>query len=184
MTVAAAVRLSDELISPEASYFATSRALAKLDEAALDAFLHVAEQMPAPSMLMVHHAHEAATCVLAFQTAFVQRDEHLVIEIIGCWRTGNGADEHACVGATGRALDPHALPGGWANVMASDSERAELPSAPTRRGCARSSRWDPRSGVLGYPSGLSRSRRGSVGNGRRSSLGWRLSRRRPRRTRR
>lgn len=126
MTLAAAVRLNERWAVEGASYFAGTRSLPNLDGAALEAFLGVAEQMPDNSLLMVHHAHGAATRVPATQTAFAQRHEHLVVEIIGSWRSGDGAAERAWVGAVEDALDPYALPGGWASLMASDDQRARL----------------------------------------------------------
>ena len=144
MTMAAAVHLSDELVAAPGSYVRHRARFRGSGPAALAVFLQIAEQMPAESALMVHHAHGAATRVPPSQTAFVYREEHLVVEIIGCWRTGNGARERAWVDAAGRALDPWALPGGWANVMGSDDERAEAAfGANTERLREIKRRWDP-----------------------------------------
>jgi hypothetical protein len=73
----------------------------------------------------VHHAHGAATRVPVADTAYAYRDEHLTVEIIGCWADGDGAAESAWVAGTERRLDPHALPGGWANLMAPGDPRAQ-----------------------------------------------------------
>jgi FAD/FMN-containing dehydrogenase len=89
-----------------------------------DAFLRSAEAMPATCALNVHLAHGAATRVLATEMAYPYRDEHLAVEIIGSWVDGDGAAESAWVRYTEHHLDAHALPSGWANLVARGDQRA------------------------------------------------------------
>jgi hypothetical protein len=105
-----------------------------------------AESMPATCVLNVHHAHGAATRVPITQTAYAYRDEHLVVEIIGTWTHGDGAAESAWgwVRDTERRLDAHALPGGWANLMARGDQRArDAYGINTGRLLAVKSHYDP-----------------------------------------
>jgi hypothetical protein len=100
--------------------------------------------MPTTCALNVHHSHGAATRVSATETAFPYRDEHLVVEILGSWADGDGAAESAWVRDTARLLDAQALPGGWANLMARDDERArDAYGINTERLSAVKSHYDP-----------------------------------------
>lgn len=100
--------------------------------------------MPATCALASHHAHGAATRVPVTETAYPYRDEHLVVEIIGSWPEGDGAAESAWVRETERRLDPHALPGGWANLMARGDQRArDAYGINTGRLLTVKSRYDP-----------------------------------------
>ncbi|MGH3494730.1 MAG: hypothetical protein ACRDU4_01375 [Mycobacterium sp.] len=74
--------------------------------------------MPGSCLLNVRHAHGAATRVPVEATAHAYRDEHLIVEILGLWQEGDGSAETAWVRQTKRRLDAHALPGGWAALMA------------------------------------------------------------------
>jgi hypothetical protein len=85
-----------------------------------------------------------ATRVPPTATAYPYRDEHLVVEIIGSWTHGDGAAESARVHDTERRLDEHALPGGWANLMARGDHRAkDAYGINTGRLLAAKSRYDP-----------------------------------------
>ena len=124
--LADAVHAMDELFPRGRNYHLASRSLTGLTDAAIDAFLASADVMPTTCALNVHHSHGAATRVAATETAYPYRDEHLVVEILGSWTDadGDGAAESAWVRDTAGLLDTQALPGGWANLMARDDERA------------------------------------------------------------
>jgi FAD/FMN-containing dehydrogenase len=120
------VHALDEAYPYGGNYRLGSRTLpAPLTDDAIDAFIRSAEAMPATCALVVHHHHGAATRVPATETAYPYRDEHLIVEIIGMWAEGDGAAESAWVSDTERRLDTHALPGGWANLMAHGDPRAK-----------------------------------------------------------
>jgi hypothetical protein len=100
--------------------------------------------MPATCALNVHHAHGAATRVPVTETAYAYRDEHLLVEILGSWVDGDGVAESAWVRDTERRLDPHALAGGWANLMARGDPHARAAyGINTDRLLAVKSRYDP-----------------------------------------
>ncbi len=119
------VHAGDDMFPRGRHYHLGTRTLPGLTEGAIDAFLGSAEAMPATCALNVHHAHGAATRVPVTETAYAYRDDHLVVEILGSWADGDGAAESAWVRDTERRLDPHALPGGWANLMARGDQRAQ-----------------------------------------------------------
>jgi FAD/FMN-containing dehydrogenase len=126
------------------NYRLGTRTLPRLTDAAIDAFLDSAEAMPATCALASHHSHGAATRVPVTETAYPYRDEHLVVEIIGSWADGDGAAVSAWVRDTERRLDAHALPGGWANLMARSDQRArDAYGINTDRLLAVKSRYDP-----------------------------------------
>jgi len=122
--LADAVHALDDLF-PHSNYRVGTRTLAGLTDEAIDAFVRSAEAMPPLCALNVHHAHGAATRGFANETVYPYRDEHLVVEILGHWAEGDGAAESAWVEATGQGLDPHALPGGWPNLMAAGDPRVQ-----------------------------------------------------------
>ncbi|WP_020497344.1 FAD-binding oxidoreductase [Sciscionella marina] len=123
--LADAVHSLDELFPYGGNYQLSSRTLPGLTDAAIDSFIAAAEAMPATCCLNVHHSHGAATRVPATETAYPYRDEHLVVEIIGAWPDGDGAIESAWVHDTEKQLGTHAVPGGWANLMAPGDHRVQ-----------------------------------------------------------
>jgi FAD/FMN-containing dehydrogenase len=126
------------------NYRLGTRTLPGLTDAAIDAFLRAAEAMPATCALITHYSHGAATRVPVTETAYPYRDEHLVVQMIGSWADGGGAAESAWVRDTERRLDAHALPGGWANLMAHGDQRArDAYGINTGRLLAVKSQYDP-----------------------------------------
>jgi hypothetical protein len=118
------VHALDDAFPYGGNYHLGARILPGLTDDAIEAFLLSAEAMPATCVLNVHHAHGAATRAPVTGTAYAYRDEHLVVEILGGWADGDGVAESAWVRDTERRLDAHALPGGWANLMTDDDQRA------------------------------------------------------------
>ena len=138
------VHALDDVYPRGRNYHLGARILPGLADSAIDAFLQSAEAMPATCALNVHHAHGAATRVPVTETAYAYRDEHLVVEILGSWVDGDGVAESAWVRDTERRLDPHALAGGWANLMARGDPRArDAYGINTDRLLAVKSRYDP-----------------------------------------
>jgi hypothetical protein len=126
------------------NYHLGSRILPALTDKAITAFIEAAEAMPATCFLNVHHAHGSATRVPVDATAYAYRDEHLLVEILGFWNEGDGAAEKAWVRETERRLNAHALPGGWAVLMAPGDRRARDAFGPnTDRLLAAKSHYDP-----------------------------------------
>jgi hypothetical protein len=138
------VHALDNVFPRGGNYRLGTRTLPGLSDAAIDSFLQAAEAMPATCALITHHSHGAATRVPVTQTAYPYRDEHLVVEMIGSWAGGDGAAESAWVQDTERRLDGHALPGGWANLMARGDGRArDAYGINTDRLLAVKSHYDP-----------------------------------------
>jgi FAD/FMN-containing dehydrogenase len=125
---------------------------ADLDAAAVDAFLTAAETMPVGCWLNVHHLHGAITRVPVADTAYAYREEHVVVELLGCWTDGDGRAARDWVAHAERLLDPHALPGGWPNLMAPDDSRAQEAYGPnTERLLAAKRHYDPDGVFQGTP---------------------------------
>jgi FAD/FMN-containing dehydrogenase len=144
------VHAMDEMFPHGRNYYLGSRLLPGLTDAAIDDFVRAGDAMPATCALNVHHSHGAATRVAAAETAYQYRDEHLVVEILGFWTDGDGdvdgdgTAETAWVRDTERRMDPHALPGGWPNLMARDDPRAaDAYGANTERLLAVKAHYDP-----------------------------------------
>jgi hypothetical protein len=138
------VHALDDAFPAGGNYRLGSRTLAPFTDAAIDAFLDSAEVMPATCFLNVHHSHGAATRVPVTETAYPYRDEHLVVEIIGSWAGGAGTPESAWIRDTERRLDPHTVPGGWANLMDYDDPRAaDAYGVNTERLLAVKKHYDP-----------------------------------------
>ncbi|MET7787473.1 FAD-binding oxidoreductase [Streptomyces sp900116325] len=75
------------------------------------------------SAVSVHSLHGAATRVPVTDTAFGNRDPHLMIEIIAQWQPDDTrAQEHrAWAGDLADAFEPEALPGGYPNLLGPDA---------------------------------------------------------------
>jgi len=119
------VHALDDIFPYGGNYHLGSRIVPGLSDDAIDAFLQSADAMPATCALNVHHSHGAATRVATTETAYTYRDEHLLVEVLGCWPAGDGAAESAWVQDTEHRLDAHALVGGWANLMAPGDHRVK-----------------------------------------------------------
>jgi FAD/FMN-containing dehydrogenase len=138
------VHALDEAFPAGRNYHLAARLLPGLTDRSIDAFLKSAEEMPSTCVLNVHHCHGAAIRVPVAATAHAYRDEHLVVEILGVWDTGDGSAEIAWVQDTERRLDTHALAGGWTNLMARGDPRAQDAYGPnTERLLSVKARYDP-----------------------------------------
>ncbi|WP_246144254.1 FAD-binding oxidoreductase [Actinacidiphila oryziradicis] len=99
------------------------------------------------SAVSIHSLHGAATRVPVTDTAFGNRDPHLMIEIIAQWEPGDPrATKHrAWAGTVADALEPDALPGGYPNLLGPD-ETTQITHAygpNTERLLTAKHRYDP-----------------------------------------
>ncbi|MFI7613414.1 FAD-binding oxidoreductase [Nonomuraea terrae] len=99
------------------------------------------------SAVSVHSLHGAAARVPVTDTAFGNRDPHLMIEIIALWEPGDtrAADHRAWAADLISALEPDALPGGYPNLIGND-EVAQIAHAygpNTERLLTLKRRFDP-----------------------------------------
>ncbi len=74
------------------------------------------------SAVSVHSLHGAAARVPVTETAFGNRDPHLMIEVIALWEPGDprAAEHRAWAADLTGALDPDTLPGGYPNLLGED----------------------------------------------------------------
>jgi len=72
------------------------------------------------SGIPIHNFHGASTRVAPDETAFANRREHFVVEIVAGWESGDGAAHRVWADAVSAALAPHALPGGYQNLLGPD----------------------------------------------------------------
>ncbi|OBI79990.1 FAD-binding oxidoreductase [Mycobacterium sp. 1245805.9] len=87
----------------------------------IDALVEAARTLTSPrSLISIHHCHGASTRVAPDQTAFANRSPHFVVEIVACWEGGDGASHRAWAEALSDALAPHAVAGGYANLLGPD----------------------------------------------------------------
>ncbi|MFD2470561.1 FAD-binding oxidoreductase [Amycolatopsis silviterrae] len=95
-----------------------TRSLAAFTPAVVEVLAAQAKTRTSPmSGLSIHHFHGRAARVAAADTPFPLREDHLMVEILGL---GEGTDDRAWADATSAALAPHALPGGYANLLGTD----------------------------------------------------------------
>ncbi|SCL69513.1 FAD/FMN-containing dehydrogenase [Micromonospora citrea] len=110
-------------------YLLRTRWLGTLADAAVEALVDAARRITSPySTLALHHFHGAASRVGAGDTAFGLRADHLLVEVIAVWRPGDDPGRHReWAERTSAALAPHALPGGYPNLLApAETDRVRL----------------------------------------------------------
>jgi FAD/FMN-containing dehydrogenase len=89
----------------------------------IDALVEAARTLPSPRTgINIHNCHGASTRVAPDRTAFANRRPHFVVEIAAGWEVGDGATHRAWADAVSAALAPHALPGGYANLLGPDDQ--------------------------------------------------------------
>lgn len=129
MPYADALRMFDGGMVDGNHYLLRTRWLPALTDGAVDTLVDAARQVTSPfSALAVHHFHGAASRVRTADTAFGLRTDHLMAEIIAVWAPGDQAGPHReWAERTSTALAPHALPGGYPNLLApEETERVRL----------------------------------------------------------
>jgi hypothetical protein len=148
MPYAELLTLYDAGILPGRGYEIKTRNVALLLPEVIDTLLAAGRDRTSPaSAVFIHHFHGAPTRVPLDATAFGIRHDHLVIEVIAAW---DQPDEHAArhrawAAGLSTALAPHALPGGYANLLGADEHtqiaEAYGPNADRLLEAAR--RYDP-----------------------------------------
>jgi FAD/FMN-containing dehydrogenase len=106
-------------------YALGTRWLPRLTDEAIAVLADAAARFSSPgSLLALHHFHGAATRVAPDATAFAQRTEHLLAEVIAGWPAGSAGDDArhvAWVDDVEASLAPGALPGGYPNILGAHS---------------------------------------------------------------
>jgi FAD/FMN-containing dehydrogenase len=95
----------------------------------IDALVEAGRTRTSPrSLLPIHHCHGASTRIPSDETAFANRREHFMVEIVAGWPPGDGSAHRAWADAVSAALAPHALPGGYPNLLGPD-DREQIADA-------------------------------------------------------
>ena len=125
-----------------------TRSLPALTPGAVDAILTAVARKTSPhSGVAWHHFHGAATRIPAEAIAFGLRQEHFMVEIIASWEPdgSDGAAHRQWAHDLWESLAPFALPGGYANLLASH-DREQVKNAYGSNGARLRSlkrRFDP-----------------------------------------
>ncbi|MCZ7379440.1 FAD-binding oxidoreductase [Micromonospora sp. WMMC250] len=155
MPYADALRMFDGGMVDGNHYLLRTRWLPALTDSAVDVLVHAARQVSSPfSALAVHHFHGAATRVRLADTAFGLRADHLLTEIIAVWAPGERAEPHReWAERTSAQLAPHALPGGYPNLLApEETDRVRLAYGANWPRLRRAKhRYDPRELLTAVP---------------------------------
>ncbi len=126
-----------------------TRWLPELTDETAAVLIEAARTVSSPlSVIALHHFHGAAARVPTPDTAFGLRRDHLLVEILAAWEPAASADRARHKGWANNvsdALAPHALPGGYPNLLAPGEhgrvEAAYGPNAARLRELKR--RYDP-----------------------------------------
>ena len=87
----------------------------------VDALVEAGRTRTSPrSLLPIHHCHGASTRIPSDETAFANRREHFMVEIVAGWEPGDGIPHRGWADAVSAALAPYALPGGYQNLLGPD----------------------------------------------------------------
>ncbi|MBC2866359.1 FAD-binding oxidoreductase [Streptomyces mexicanus] len=99
------------------------------------------------SAISLHSLHGAAARVPVTDTAFGNRDPHLMIEIIAQWEPGDtrAAEHRTWAGELADVLEPEALPGGYPNLLGPEAaaQIAHAYGPNTERLLTAKHRYDP-----------------------------------------
>jgi FAD/FMN-containing dehydrogenase len=121
MTYGEMLGLFDAHAGPGRHWAFCTRSVAGYTPEVIDALVEAGRTRTSPlSVIPIHHFHGASTRVTSDKTAFANRREHFMIEIIAAWEQGDGSTHRAWADAVSTALAPHALPGGYPNLLGPD----------------------------------------------------------------
>jgi FAD/FMN-containing dehydrogenase len=105
-------------------YAAKNRSLAQLNSAVISALVDGGERRTSPfSGIVLHDFRGAPTRVPLSATAFGTRKEHYMVEIIAAWEPpaeDDGERHREWARILSENLAPHALPGGYPNMLGPD----------------------------------------------------------------
>ncbi|MEI9887858.1 MAG: FAD-binding oxidoreductase [Rhizomicrobium sp.] len=130
-------------------YAIQSRSLAALSPQAAAAILDAYAMRTSPhAILAIHHFRGAPTRIPLQSTAFGLRREHFMVEIIAAWEanaTAQDATHRRWARETSRMLAPHALAGGYPNLLGPEEveQTRDAFGANHPRLCAAKRLFDP-----------------------------------------
>jgi FAD/FMN-containing dehydrogenase len=93
----------------------------------------------------IHHFHGASTRIASDETAFANRSDHFMVEIVAGWEPGDGAVHRAWADKVSAVLAQHAMPGGYPNLLSPDDHEqiAHAFGGNAVRLCATKASYDP-----------------------------------------
>jgi FAD binding domain-containing protein/berberine-like enzyme len=98
-----------------------TRTVAAYTTEVVDALVEAGRTRTSPlSGMPIQNFHGASTRVAPDETAFANRRQHYVVEIVAGWESGDGTAHRAWADGVSAALAPYALPGGYANLLGPD----------------------------------------------------------------
>jgi FAD/FMN-containing dehydrogenase len=98
-----------------------TRTVAAYTPEVIDALVEAGRTRTSPlSGIPIQNCHGASIRVAPDETAFATRRQHFVVEIVAGWESGDGAAHRGWADSVSAALAPHALPGGYANLLGPD----------------------------------------------------------------
>ncbi|MEI9953604.1 MAG: FAD-binding oxidoreductase [Pseudomonadota bacterium] len=112
-------------------YHIQTRWLASLSREAISVILEAGSSPSSPlSVIAIHSFHGAGTRVGGDATAFGLRKKHFMVEIIAAWEPGSGSGQvhRDWAKSLSVALEPFAIPGGYANLLG-PSEQSQIAHA-------------------------------------------------------
>ncbi|OBI22397.1 hypothetical protein A5712_12780 [Mycobacterium sp. E2327] len=147
------------------SWAIRTRTIAGYTPEVIDALVEIGRTLSTPSGISIHHCHGASTAVAPAHTAFANRRPHFVVEIVAGWEGGDSARHSGWADAASAALAPHALPGGYANLLRPDDQEqiANAYGENAIRLVAAKKRYDPDGVFTAIPlPGVSEGKRSDV----------------------
>ena len=150
MAYADALGLFDPVVVNGRHYAMRTRWLAELTAETIALLVEAGSNPTSPfSALAVHHFHGVASRIPRDQTAFANRRDHFLVEILSAWEPGDSGDDDGAHRRWGNdlweRLTASALPGGYPNLLGPDEvdrlTAAYGPNAPRLRDLKR--RYDP-----------------------------------------
>lgn len=138
MPYTAALGLFDQHVVNGRHYAMRTRWLTELDQYTAGTLIAAASSATSPhSALAIHQFHGAATRVPTTATAFAQRDDHLLVEILAAWEpqpSDDAGTHRRWADALSDDLADAALPGGYPNLLAPDEpQRVQLAYGPNAK---------------------------------------------------
>jgi hypothetical protein len=121
MTCGEMLGLFDAYVARGLRWAIRTRTVAGYTPEVIDALIEAGRtRTSSRSVIAIHHFHGASTRVATGETAFANRRQHFVVEIVAGWEPGDGGAHRTWADAVSAALAPHALPGGYPNLLGPD----------------------------------------------------------------
>jgi FAD/FMN-containing dehydrogenase len=137
-------------------YEIRTRSVANFAPEVVSALVEAGSTMTSPlSGVVIHHFHGAAARASADATAFGMRRNHFMVEVVAAWEPDDRdtARHRAWTESVSKSLAPHALPGGYPNMLGPDDHEqvAHAYGQNAARLLAAKARFDPDGLFSGTP---------------------------------